>query len=78
MASARLIGAQPMIIANYGTGTAREAAGWVHYTNIEKSYHATYWTVGNENYGNGHYGSAWEADDHADKSPRAAASASRR
>ncbi len=34
-----------------------------------RSYGAKYWTIGNENYGNGHYGSAWEADDHADKSP---------
>jgi hypothetical protein len=69
MASARRTGAEPMIIANYGTGTADEAAAWVRYANVTKGYHATYWTVGNENYGNGHYGSAWEADDHADKSP---------
>jgi hypothetical protein len=71
MASVRRIGAQPMIIANYGTGTAAEAADWVRYANVTKGYHAQYWTIGNENYGNGHYGSAWEADDHADKSPRA-------
>jgi hypothetical protein len=69
MASARRTGAEPMIIANYGTGTAAEAADWVRYANVTKGYHATYWTIGNENYGNGHYGSAWEADDHADKSP---------
>ncbi|WP_433613872.1 cellulose binding domain-containing protein [Dactylosporangium sp. CA-139114] len=70
MAGARRIGAQPMIIANYGTGTAQEAADWVRYANITKGYHANYWTIGNENYGNGHYGTAWEADDHADKSPK--------
>jgi hypothetical protein len=69
MAGARRTGAEPMIIANYGTGTAQEAADWVRYANITKGYHATYWTIGNENYGNGHYGTAWEADDHADKSP---------
>jgi hypothetical protein len=69
MAGARRVGAQPMIIANYGTGTAQEAADWVRYANITKDYDADYWTIGNENYGNGHYGSAWEADDHADKSP---------
>ncbi|GAA1640358.1 cellulose binding domain-containing protein [Actinoplanes couchii] len=74
MAGARRTGAQPMIIANYGTGTAAEAAGWVRYANITKDYDVTYWTIGNENYGNGHYGSAWEADDHADKSPREYAS----
>ncbi|HEX5199983.1 MAG TPA: cellulose binding domain-containing protein, partial [Actinoplanes sp.] len=69
MASVRRTGAEPMIIANYGTGTAAEAAGWVRYANVTKKYGAKYWTIGNENYGNGHYGSAWEADDHADKSP---------
>jgi hypothetical protein len=70
MAGARRTGAEPMIIANYGTGTAQEAADWVRYANITKGYGATWWTIGNENYGNGHYGAAWEADDHADKSPR--------
>ncbi|BBH67988.1 alpha-L-arabinofuranosidase [Actinoplanes sp. OR16] len=70
MAGAQATGAEPMIIANYGTGTAEEAAAWVRYANVTKDYDATYWTIGNENYGNGHYGSAWEADDHADKSPK--------
>lgn len=70
MAGARRTGAQPMIIANYGTGTAQEAADWVRYANVTKDYGVEYWTIGNENYGNGHYGAAWEADDHADKSPR--------
>ncbi|MEU4625041.1 cellulose binding domain-containing protein [Actinoplanes sp. NPDC023801] len=70
MAGARRTGAQPMIIANYGTGTAQEAADWVRYANVTKGYGAKYWTIGNENYGNGHYGSAWEADNHADKSPK--------
>ncbi|MEU8820132.1 cellulose binding domain-containing protein [Actinoplanes sp. NPDC048796] len=70
MAGARRTGAEPMIIANYGTGTAQEAADWVRYANVTKGYGARYWTIGNENYGNGHYGSAWEADDHADKSPK--------
>ncbi|MGK5682183.1 cellulose binding domain-containing protein [Actinoplanes sp. URMC 104] len=70
MAAAQRTGAEPMIIANYGTGTAQEAADWVRYANVTKGYDATYWTIGNENYGNGHYGSAWEADEHADKSPK--------
>jgi hypothetical protein len=70
MAGAQRTGAQPMIVANYGTGTAREAADWVRYANVTKGYHANYWTIGNENYGNGHYGSDWEADNHADKSPK--------
>jgi hypothetical protein len=68
MASARRVGAEPMIIANYGTGTPEEAAGWVRHANLTKGYGIRYWTVGNENYGNGHYGATWEADDHADKS----------
>ncbi len=68
MASVRRVGAQPMIIANYGTATPQEAAGWVRHANIVKGYGVKYWTVGNENYGNGHYGSAWEADHHPDKS----------
>jgi hypothetical protein len=69
MAAVRRVGAQPMIIANYGTGTPAEAAEWVRYANVTKDYDAIYWTIGNENYGNGHYGATWEADDHADKSP---------
>ncbi|MFF0232648.1 cellulose binding domain-containing protein [Micromonospora sp. NPDC005252] len=68
MAAVRRVGAQPMIIANYGTGTPSEAADWVRYANVTKGYGARYWTIGNENYGNGLYGSAWEADDHPDKS----------
>jgi hypothetical protein len=69
MGSVRRVGAQPMIIANYGTGTPAEAADWVRYANVTKGYGAKYWTIGNELYGNGHYGANWEADDHADKSP---------
>jgi hypothetical protein len=69
MASVKRVGAQPMLIANYGTGTPDEAAGWVRYANITQGYGAKYWVVGNENYGNGHYGADWEADNHADKSP---------
>jgi hypothetical protein len=70
MAGVQRTGAQPMIIANYGTGTPAEAAGWVRYANVTKQYGVKYWTIGNENYGNGHYGAAWEADNHTDKSPR--------
>jgi hypothetical protein len=71
VASTRKSGSQPMVIANYGTGTAQEAADWVRYANKTKKYGVKYWEIGNEIYGNGHYGSAWEADDHADKSPTA-------
>ncbi|UBU12891.1 cellulose binding domain-containing protein [Nonomuraea gerenzanensis] len=69
MRGVRRTGAQPMVTANYGTGTAEEAAAWVRHANLTKGYGVKYWEIGNENYGNGHYGAAWEADDHADKSP---------
>ncbi len=69
MGTVQKIGAQPILIANYGTGTPAEAAGWVKYANVTKGYGGKYWEIGNENYGNGYYGSAWEADDHASKSP---------
>jgi hypothetical protein len=69
MAGVQRVGAKPIIIANYGTGTAQEAADWVEYANVTKGYGVKYWEIGNELYGNGHYGSGWEADDHDDKSP---------
>ncbi|MYS24185.1 alpha-L-arabinofuranosidase [Streptomyces sp. SID4948] len=71
MGTVRKIGAQPILIANYGSGTPQEAAQWVRYANVTKGYGATYWEVGNEIYGNGHYGSGWEHDDHPDTSPTA-------
>jgi hypothetical protein len=75
MRSARKVHAQPVLIANYGTGTAAEAAGWVRYANQTRRYGVKYWEIGNEIYGNGHYGASWEADEHADKSPAAYANA---
>ncbi len=63
--------AQAILIANYGTGTPQEAAGWVRYANVTKGYGVKYWEIGNEVYGNGYYGADWELDDHADKSPSA-------
>ncbi|MER5296413.1 cellulose binding domain-containing protein [Streptomyces pharetrae] len=70
MGTVRATGAQPILIANYGSGTPEEAAGWVRYANVTKDYDARYWEIGNEIYGNGHYGSGWEHDEHEDKSPR--------
>ena len=69
MGTAKAIGAQPILIANYGSGTPAEAAAWVRYANVTQGYGAKYWEVGNEIYGNGYYGSGWETDDHASKSP---------
>jgi hypothetical protein len=68
MGTVKKIGAQPMLTANYGTGTPAEAAAWVRYANITKGYGAKYWEIGNEIYGNGYYGADWEADNHASKS----------
>ena len=69
MRGVRRAGGQAIVTANYGTGTPEEAADWVRYANVEKGYGVQYWEIGNENYGNGHYGSEWEADNHPDKSP---------
>lgn len=69
MGTVRASGAQPILIANYGSGTPKEAADWVRYANVTKEYGAKYWEIGNEIYGNGVYGSGWENDTHADKSP---------
>ncbi|NUP42987.1 MAG: alpha-L-arabinofuranosidase [Streptomyces sp.] len=71
MGTVKKIGAQPMLIANYGSGTPQEAADWVRYANVTKGYGARFWEVGNELYGNGHYGADWETDQHADTSPSA-------
>ncbi len=71
MGTVQKIGAQPILIANYGTGTPAEAAGWVRYANVTKGYGVRYWEIGNETYGNGYYGADWEADNHASKSPAA-------
>jgi hypothetical protein len=68
MGTVRSAGAQPIIIANYGSGTPQEAADWVKYANVTKGYGAKYWEIGNEVYGNGEYGSSWEQDNHSSKS----------
>ncbi len=69
MGTVKASGAQAILIANYGTGTPQEAAGWVQYANVTKGYHDQYWEIGNEVYGNGYYGADWELDDHASKNP---------
>ncbi|WP_290864743.1 cellulose binding domain-containing protein [Hamadaea sp.] len=71
VATVKAAGAQPIITANYGSGTPQEAADWVRYANVTKGYGIKYWEIGNELYGNGHYGATWETDNHADKSPSA-------
>ncbi|HEV2343417.1 MAG TPA: cellulose binding domain-containing protein [Actinocrinis sp.] len=68
MGTAKTIGAQPILIANYGTGTPQQAAGWVQYANVTKGYGVKYWEIGNEQYGDGVYGANWEANNYTDKS----------
>ena len=67
VAMVRAAGAQPVIIANYGSGTPQEAADWVRYANVTKGYGIKYWEIGNELYGNGLYGATWETDKHDSK-----------
>jgi hypothetical protein len=44
--------ADPIITVKVGTGTAAEAAAWVHYANVVKTYGIRYWQIGNEMEGN--------------------------
>jgi hypothetical protein len=50
------LGASVFITANYGTGTADEAADWVDFANNINQCGFKYWEIGNECYG------PWEAD----------------
>jgi hypothetical protein len=63
MRTAQTAGANPVIIANYGTGTPALAQAWVQNA-VTNNYGINYWEVGNEVYGNGTYGANWEADAH--------------
>lgn len=62
----RLIGAEPYICTNAGTGTPEEMSDWVEYCNLDtngrwarlrqangypQSHNVQYWSIGNENYG---------------------------
>jgi alpha-L-arabinofuranosidase len=65
----RLIGAEPYVCTNAGTGTPEEMSDWVEYCNLKSAgrwakmrqsngnpepHGVRYWSIGNENYG------AWE------------------
>src|SRR5690348_10894564 len=60
MGTVKAVGAQPMLIANCGSGSPEEAAAWVRYANVTKGYDARYWEIGNEVFGDGYYGANWE------------------
>ncbi|MCL5048903.1 MAG: cellulose-binding protein, partial [Firmicutes bacterium] len=62
MKIAQASNAQPIITANYGTGTPALAAAWVKYANVTNNYNVNYWEIGNEVYGDGVYGANWEED----------------
>ena len=61
----RLIGAEPFICANAGTGTPEEMSDWVEYCNLnvgryghmrqkhgyQEPFNVKYWSIGNENWG---------------------------
>ncbi|NLO23854.1 MAG: carbohydrate-binding protein [Fibrobacter sp.] len=47
-------GAEAMFTANFGSGTAQEAAAWVKHTNVTKKANVKYWEIGNEIYGDWH------------------------
>lgn len=63
--------AQALITVNYGSGSPQQAAAWVRQANRVDHDHIRYWEVGNEVYGDGAYGTAWEYDDHAQTGPTA-------
>jgi hypothetical protein len=69
MGTAQSAGASPVITVNWGTGNSSLAAAWVQNANVTNHYGIQYWEVGNEVYGNGTYGSNWEADSHCTTSP---------
>jgi hypothetical protein len=48
IATATLMGAEPSICVRLPNSTPETAAAMVRYTNIEKKYGVTYWSIGNE------------------------------
>ncbi len=54
----------PLITVNLGTGSAQEAAAWVHYANGVKGYGIKYWQIGNETEGNWETGGPLPAQDY--------------
>ncbi|MDR2423599.1 MAG: hypothetical protein LBD59_02605 [Prevotellaceae bacterium] len=72
----RLIGAEPFICTNAGTGTQEEMSDWVEYCNLnigkfaqmrkshgyDKPFNVKYWSIGNENYGHWEIGAKTVAE----------------
>ena len=77
----RLVGAEPFIVVNVGSGTPQEAAEWVEYCNGDvdttygrlrmenghaEPYNVKYWSIGNEIFGSWEIGHM-DADTYAQK-----------
>jgi alpha-N-arabinofuranosidase len=73
----RLIGAEPYICTNAGTGTPEEMSDWVEYCNLKdlgrwarlrkangcpEPHNVHYWSIGNENYGDWEMGAKTVAE----------------
>ncbi len=73
----RLIGAEPYICTNAGTGTSEEMSDWVEYCNLKdqgryarmrkangfpETFNVRYWSIGNENYLGGEIGAKTVAE----------------
>ena len=73
----RLVGAQPYICTNAGTGTPEEMSDWVEYCNLKEQgrysrmrkangypepFNVRYWSIGNENYLGGEIGAKTVAE----------------
>jgi hypothetical protein len=74
-------GAKAIITVNYGSnpgcnagGDTNEAATWVQYANVTRGLQIKYWEIGNEQGGNGYYGTNlnWEEDLHYPALPASA------
>ncbi len=57
---AQAIGAETLFTANFGTGTAAEAAAWVQFTNVTHNWNVRRWEIGNEVYGS--WETSWTHD----------------
>lgn len=48
---AQALNAETLFTANFGSGSAAEAAAWVHFTNVAHPWNVHTWEIGNEIYG---------------------------
>lgn len=60
MGLAQALNAQTLFTANFGSGTAAEAAAWVQFTNVAHTWNVHRWEIGNEVYGD--WETSWTHD----------------